>query len=100
MIIKWTFPQSGKKVPWLRDFPLTLLETRPGRPDSQTDIPPPLLSLTVSDILSTYIGLDCRLARPVLLSLSEERYRHIKTISSQIESYLRTSTSTKIQTEV
>ena len=54
----------------------------------------------MSDILSTYIGLDCRLARPVLLSLSEERYRHIKTISSQIESYLRTSTSTKIQTEV
>ena len=91
--------KSGKKVPWLRDFPLTLLETKPGRAESQNEISPAFLSLTLSDIMSKYMALDCRIARPVLMSLSEERYRQIKMIASQVESYLSTSTSPNVKQE-
>merc|ERR1719295_1229983 len=32
--------KSGKKIPWQRDFPTILLQTRPGNPDMKSGIPP------------------------------------------------------------
>ena len=79
--------RSGKKVPWLRDFPLLLFKTRPGRADPKSGIHPGLLTVTLTDLLSRSPSLAAIIKRPVMLSLSEERFTQIKKLQDEMSAF-------------
>ena len=79
--------RSGKKVPWHRDFPLLLFETRPGRPDPNRGIHPGLVTACVTDLLSKSPSLMASVKRPVMLSLSEERFTQLKQLRDDMAAY-------------
>ena len=88
--------KSGKKVPWQRDFPLFLIETKPGEPDNKSGISPSLISVSFSDIISDSVSISCKISRPILLAAGEERISQMVKFYNEIAPFLQSHEKDKM----
>ena len=88
--------KSGKKVPWQRDFPLFLIETKPGEPDNKSGISPSLISVSFSDIMSDSVSISCKISRPILLAAGEERISQMVKFYNEIAPFLQSHEKDKM----
>ena len=81
-----------------RDFSLILFETKPGRPDVKSGIHPSLVTITINDILSRSVSIVGVVKKPILFSLSQERYRQVQKVIQELTIF-QNQTETKVLSE-
>ena len=69
---------SGKKIPWTRDFPTTLLDTRPGRAHAKSGVRPALVTVTLAELATEAPRLVVKVERPVRVVLGRGRVDRLR----------------------
>ena len=80
---------SAKKIPSVKDFPIVLIETKPGRPDAKSGIRPALMTATISEILSSAAEVNVRLERPLMVNIKHLLVRKLRFDTDSTKGWLR-----------
>ena len=75
---------AAKKIPCARDFPTTLLETRPGKADPKSGIRPALVTVTVTEVCSSSPELAAKVERPVQVVMGRERWGQLVRLGKEL----------------
>ena len=75
---------AAKKIPCARDFPTTLLETRPGKADPKSGIRPALVTVTVTEVCSSSPVLAVKVERPVQVVMGRERWGQLVRLGKEL----------------
>jgi hypothetical protein len=84
-IIHALFSDESKVVPDPSDFLVHFVETRPGKPDPNTGIPPSLYTVRVSDFLLGPASVELKIERPVCANISKDKLLHIQAVLAELQ---------------
>ena len=75
---------AAKKIPWPRDFPTTLLETRQGMPDHKSGVRPALVTITVNGLGGEEPQLAVKVERPMQVVLGKQRCSQVGKVKQEL----------------
>ena len=75
---------AAKKIPWPRDFPTTLLETRQGKPDPKSGVRPALVTITVNGLGGEEPRLAVKVERPMQVVLGKQRCSQVAKVKQEL----------------
>ena len=84
---------AAKKIPWPRDFPTTLLETRQGKPDPKSGVRPALVTITVNGLGGEEPRLAVKVERPMQVVLGKQRCSQVVKVKQELMEVLGETSS-------
>ena len=88
---------AAKKIPWPRDFPTTLLETRQGKPDHKSGVRPALVTITVNGLGGEEPRLAVKVERPMQVVLGKQRCNQVAKVKQELMEVLGDTKSDAIK---